>query len=299
MEKCIVVTGGNSGMGFETVKALAEAGHRVILTTRSKEKGEAALARLQKALPHARLDTVELDLEDFASVRHAAHQLRTLTKAIDVLILSAGIMTPPWGHTVDGYERQFQANYLGHFLLFQLVEDLVLASNDKRVISVSSLSSEKGVAGSVPDFQQISSIAADDYHAMTSYRESKLAQVLFTEALRQHLGARGLTAYAVHPGVANTNLFYRGSSPLGKALMQPLAWLGYLTGAIVTPKRGARTVVALAREAVSGDALYWANRKPRKANPLVDKPGQAGEPSLVEGLWAWSVAQASHAHPLR
>ncbi len=299
MEKCMVVTGGNSGMGFETVKALAAAGHRVIFTTRSPEKGLETREKVIQAVPGAKLDAVVLDLDDFASVRHAAHQLRLLTKAIDVLILNAGIMTPPWGHTVDGYERQFQANYLGHFLLFQLVEDLVLASNDKRVISVSSLSSEKGVASSVPDFQQLSTVGQESYVAMTSYRESKLAQVLFTKALRHHFAARGLTAYAVHPGVANTNLFYRGSSPLGKALMQPLAWLGYLTGAIVTPRRGARTVIALAREAVSGEALYWANRKPRPANPLVDKQGLTGEPTLAEALWAWSVSLVSHAHPLR
>jgi NAD(P)-dependent dehydrogenase (short-subunit alcohol dehydrogenase family) len=299
MEKCIVITGGNSGMGFETVKALASAGHRVIFTTRSAEKGKETLDKVRQAVPKALVETVEMDLEDLASVRHGAHQIRLLTKVIDVLILNAGIMTPPWGHTVDGYERQFQANYLGHFFLFQLVEDLVLASHDKRVISVSSLSSEKGTASSVPDFQQISTVVEEDYHAMTSYRESKLAQVLFTKALRHHFAARGLTAYAVHPGVANTNLFYRGSSPLGKALMQPLAWLGYLTGAIVTPQRGARTVIALAREAVSGEALYWANRKPRAANPLVDRQGLTGEPSLAEALWAWSISLFSHVHPLR
>jgi NAD(P)-dependent dehydrogenase (short-subunit alcohol dehydrogenase family) len=305
--KTALITGAYGDMGRETAKGLARAGYKVILTGRSAERCAEAADLVRRAVPRSEVEAVPLDLADFSSVAAGADRVRFLTDTLDALVLNAGVMATPWSHTVDGYELQFQVNYLGHFLLWKRLESLMAAAPmpsqaaasaqagaskadppqiAKRVVSVSSLSGEKGADRSVEDFARDARIGADGYNPMKSYRESKLAQMLFTRALRDRCRDKGIGAYAVHPGVVNTGLFYAGRSPLYKAAMQPLAWIGYLTGFIVPPAVGARTAIGLASGVLGGgtqeDAPYWAKEKPRPWNPIADDAALAG------GLWKWS-----------
>ena len=256
MKPCAFVTGGTSGLGWATVIALAQSGWRVIFSARSEQKGLLALAKLGALVKGAEAAWIPLDLEDFPSIRKAAHELRGLTKTIDVLLLNAGVKNPPWSLTADGYETQFQVNYLGHFLLFQLVQDLVLASPTKRVVSVASSSSDKATSNSLENFQLYARMAQETYDANQSFCESKLAQLLFTQALRVHFGGRGLTAYVVCP-----RLLFRQFD---------------------------QTALGLVQGSLSGPSLTWANKKPKTHHLAVDKPG------LPEALWDWSSSHFTH-----
>ena len=139
-------------------------------------------------------------------------------------------MTPPYSKTENGLETGIPGELLGHFYLFALLKNLLLNSKTKKVISISSLSSEKGANDKVVDFTRDIHCNESTYDAMKCYRESKLAQVLFTAELHNRFASEGLKSYAVHPGVVNTNLFYRQYNAFIKALIQPVAWLGYATG---------------------------------------------------------------------
>ena len=130
-----VVTGANSGIGFETARVLAERGATVILACRDVARGEAAAARISGPGPVA---TAPLDLSSLASVRAAAGQLHERYQRLDLLINNAGLMMPPYGTTQDGFELQFGTNHLGHFALTGLLLDLLLATAGSRVVTVSS-----------------------------------------------------------------------------------------------------------------------------------------------------------------
>jgi len=257
MKPCAFVTGGTSGLGWATVVALAQSGWRVIFSARSEQKGLLALAKLGALVKNAEAAWIPLQLEDFSSIRKAAHELRTLTKTIDVLLFNAGVRTTPWGLTGDGYETQFQVNYLGHFLLFQLVQDLVLSGPTRRVVNIASSDSKMATSSSLEDFQKYARVAQQGYSAKQSFRESKLAQLLFTQALRVHFGGRGLTAYVVYPKV-----MFRDSD---------------------------QTALALVQGRLSGPSLAWANKKPVGHNAAVERPG------LPEAVWDWSNAHFTQA----
>ncbi|MBN1241174.1 MAG: SDR family NAD(P)-dependent oxidoreductase [Spirochaetales bacterium] len=279
-----LVTGANSGMGRETALGLARAGREVIATVRDEAK--AAAFRDHFPVPSRLVGVEILELGDLASVRAAAARLIATGRIFDTLILNAGVMTPPYRRTVDGYESQFQANYLGHALLFRLLDEAGLVARDAKVISVSSLSGEKGRASTIAEFEAVATVGERDYDAMRSYRESKLAQTLWSRELHERYGER-LRSYAVHPGVVNTNLFYRSGGPIYKALMQPAAWLGYLTGFLSTPRRGASTVLRLALGDERRSGLYWAAKKPRTPNPLVE------DAALRAALRDWTIRATS------
>ena len=117
---------------------------------------------------------------------------------------------------------------------------------------------------------------------MKCYRESKLAQVLFTAELHNRFSSDGLKSYAVHPGVVNTNLFYRQYNALVKALIQPIAWLGYATGFFRTADKGAETTIYLATNSIQESGMYWADKKVRKHNPIAD------DKEFLKDFWVWS-----------
>lgn len=278
-----LITGANSGMGYETALSLGKLGHELILCTRSLEKGNAALYKMKQQDAAIKATVFSLDLASFQSVKAGAEKIKAAYPVIDCLIFNAGVMTPPYTQTEDGFELQFQANYLGHFYLFNLLKQSLLASATKKVISISSLSSEKGVNNSIEKYQLDARCSSDSYEAMKSYRESKLAQVLFTKELKRRFHEYILRSYAVHPGVVNTNLFYRNSSSLYPLLMKPLVWVGYATGKLVTPRKGAETSVYLAANTVDFTGLYWANKAIRTHNPIADQD------YFCQDFWDWSL----------
>jgi NAD(P)-dependent dehydrogenase (short-subunit alcohol dehydrogenase family) len=277
-----LITGANSGIGFETARALASHGHGLIITSRSLDSAQQAAQRIREETGTAVVHPLALDLNSFASIRDFAQQATAVFPVLDVALFNAGVMIPPYALTGDGFETQFQANYLGHFALYQLLRPSLLAAAAPKVISVSSLSSERGTCDTVDCFAALARVNEADYEPMASYRESKLAQILFTVALDRRDGPHGLRSYAVHPGVVNTDLFYRGRSSLFKAVARPLAWLGTVTGRLKTAAQGAETSVYLAANDILPSGEYWADEAVRPMNPI------ARDESLAHGLWVWS-----------
>jgi NAD(P)-dependent dehydrogenase (short-subunit alcohol dehydrogenase family) len=198
-----VVTGANTGLGFETARGLAARGASVVLAVRDVEKGKRAAARIAEAAPGADVTVQELDLTSLESVRAAAAELRAKHPKIDLLINNAGVMTPPKQTTRDGFELQFGTNHLGHFALTGLLLDLLLPVPGSRVATVSSLGHRFGAGIRFDDLQWERS-----YNPVAAYGQSKLANLMFTYELQRRLTAHGATTIAVaaHPGFSDTEL---------------------------------------------------------------------------------------------
>ncbi|MFI5506808.1 SDR family NAD(P)-dependent oxidoreductase [Mycobacterium sp. NPDC051804] len=196
-----VITGANTGLGYETATALAAKGAHVVLAVRNLDKGKDAARRIEQASPGARIDLQELDLTSLASIRDAAEQLKANHESIDLLINNAGVMFTPKTTTKDGFELQFGTNHLGHFAFTGLLLDRVLAAPGSRVVTVSSTG-----------HRLIDAIRFDDlqwergYNRFRAYGQSKLANLLFTYELQRRLQGTNTIAAAAHPGGSNTEL---------------------------------------------------------------------------------------------
>jgi NAD(P)-dependent dehydrogenase (short-subunit alcohol dehydrogenase family) len=197
-----VVTGANTGIGFEVARVLAARGARVILACRDVARAEQAAQRIRAAAPGAGLDVVRLDLGSLASVREAAGELRTMCGQIDLLVNNAGVMMTPQGVTADGFERQLGINHLGHFALTGLLLDRLAGVPGARVVTVSSNAHKSGEI----DFADLG--MRHGYKRDAAYGRSKLANLLFTYELQRRLAAAGAAAVALaaHPGLTRTQL---------------------------------------------------------------------------------------------
>jgi NAD(P)-dependent dehydrogenase (short-subunit alcohol dehydrogenase family) len=201
-----IVTGGNSGLGYDTAAVLAGKGAHVVLAVRNLDKGKEAVDRIKAANPNAVVALQELDLSSLDSVRKAAGELRAAHPRIDLLINNAGVMYVPTRETTrDGFEMQFGTNHLGHFALTGLLLDNLLSVDGSRVVTVSSNGHK---------FPLLADIYFDDiqfersYHRVKAYGQSKLANLLFTYDLQRRLKLKGVptVALAAHPGFADTEL---------------------------------------------------------------------------------------------
>ena len=197
-----VVTGANSGLGFETARTLAEKGATVVLACRNLALAGAAAERITTMTPGAAVEVAELDLASLASIRAAATRLLAGYDRIDLLINNAGVMWPAYGRTADGFELQFGINHLGHFALTGLLLDRVLATSGSRVVTVSSLMHKRGRI----NFEDLQS--ERKYRRGAAYGQSKLANLMFTYELQRRLVERGsgTIAVAAHPGSSRTGL---------------------------------------------------------------------------------------------
>ncbi|UOZ03226.1 SDR family NAD(P)-dependent oxidoreductase [Amycolatopsis sp. WQ 127309] len=202
-----VVTGANTGLGFETAQVLAERGASVVLAVRDVEKGKQAAARFGAG---ADVTVQELDLASLESVRTAAAELHTALPKIDLLINNAGVMYPPRQTTREGFELQFGTNHLGHFALTGLLLDLLLPVPGSRVVAVASIAHRLRAAIHFDDLQWENS-----YDRVAAYGQSKLANLLFGYELQRRLAPHGTTAaLAAHPGVARTELMRNSPAAL-------------------------------------------------------------------------------------
>jgi NAD(P)-dependent dehydrogenase (short-subunit alcohol dehydrogenase family) len=202
--KIAIVTGANSGIGYEMARALAHKKATVILACRDMDKGEAAVGQIAQEYPEAKAELLQLDLSDLASVRRFADQFTSHYESLDILINNAGIMRTPFGKTVDGFELQFGTNHLGHFALTGLLLDLISCTPQARVITVSSGGERFG--GEI-DFDNLN--GEKQYDPGAAYGQSKLANLLFTYELQRRLEDAGVDTIAVaaHPGwTKSTNL---------------------------------------------------------------------------------------------
>jgi len=199
-----LVTGANSGLGLESARALLARGARVVLACRTLAKAEQARQQLATGLgstpvaPSDRIEPLELDLADLASVARAADQLATRHTRLDVLLNNAGVMAPPRTLTRQGFELQFGVNHLGHFALTQRLLPLLLASDSPRVVQVTSGAQYFGQL----DFDDLQ--GERRYDRWKAYGQSKLANVVFAQELQRRYPQ--LRSAAAHPGLARTNL---------------------------------------------------------------------------------------------
>jgi NAD(P)-dependent dehydrogenase (short-subunit alcohol dehydrogenase family) len=214
-----VITGANTGLGFETAAALAAKGASVVLAVRNLDKGKEAARRIKQATPGAQVQLQELDLSSLDSIRAAADELRSNHESIDLLINNAGVMFTPKSTTKDGFELQFGTNHLGHFALTNLLLDRVLAATGSRIVTVSS-QGHRFVRGIRFDDLQ----ADRSYRRVGAYGQAKLANLLFTYELQRRLTGTNTIAVAAHPGGSKTELT-RNLPPLVAAatrLAEPL-----------------------------------------------------------------------------
>lgn len=257
MNKRVLITGGNSGIGFCTAQQLAGRGAEVVLACRDQTKGQAALARIKGGHPQARVRLFPLDLSDLVQVRGCARRLNDELDGIDVLINNAGVVPTRQQFTRDGFEMQIGVNYLAPVLLTHLLLPLLQQREDARVIHVASVAhwlgriNTKTWRGRRP------------YLVMDAYGQSKLANILFSDVLAQRLAGQSITSNALHPGGVDTPIF-RHVPDLAMKLIRPT---------LTTPEKAARLPVRMALDeefyGVTGgyfDAKGPAARSPRARN---------------------------------
>jgi NAD(P)-dependent dehydrogenase (short-subunit alcohol dehydrogenase family) len=279
-----VVTGANTGLGFETAKALAAHGASVVLAVRSLDKGERAAAAIAAATPDAGADVAvqRLDLSSLDSVRDAAGELVAAHDRIDLLINNAGVMYTPRSTTADGFELQFGTNHLGHFALTGLVLDRLLAAPGSRVVTVSSIGHR---IRSRIEFDDVA--APRRYSRVAAYGRSKLANLLFTYELQRRLAEAGAStiALAAHPGGSNTEL--ARNSP------RPLRVLNDAFGSLVTQSAamGALPTLRAATDpaAVGGQYYGPGGFRELRGHPVVVESSRRSHEADTQGrLWALS-----------
>ncbi len=271
--RTVVVTGGNSGIGFETAAALASMGARVLVTARNADKGRAAVAAITERLHgEVSVQLVVFDLADLASVRQGAAEILEQAPRLDVLVNNAGLVLTERAETVDGYEATFAINHLGPFLLTNLLLERLAGSTPARIVNVASTAhgaTRKGIP--FDDLQ-----TTGRYRGMRVYGQSKLANMLFTLELARRFEGRGVTANSLHPGTVRTGYGgdgdARGFLAFGIKIASPF---------FLSPAKGARTSVYLASspevEGVSGE--YFVKCKPRKPRRW------AQDPEAARRLW--------------
>jgi NAD(P)-dependent dehydrogenase (short-subunit alcohol dehydrogenase family) len=285
--KTVVVTGGNSGIGLETVEALAGMGARVIVTSRNADKGRAAVADIVQRLGgHAQVQLVVFDLADLSSVRRGAEEILELAPRLDVLVNNAGIVLTERRETVDGLEATLATNHLGPFLLTNLLLDRLNESAPSRIVNVASTAHNAARKGMPFDDLQ----SERRYRGMRVYGQSKLANMLFTIELARRLDGTSVTANSLHPGTVRTGYGAdgdaRGFLAFGLLISRPF---------FLSPAKGARTSIYLASspkvEGVTGE--YFVKCKPAKPRRW------AQDAVAAQRLWQVSEELVGLAAPAR
>lgn len=277
--KCFIVTGANAGLGFETSRALAARGARILLACRDEGRARDAMARIAAETPGANLAFIPLDQGDLASIRNAA-TLAMAEPRIDALVNNAGVMIPPLGHTRDGFELQFGVNHLGCFALTALLLPKLAQTPGSRVVITASLAHQYGRI----DWDDLN--ANKSYSATQRYADSKLANILFLFELDRRLRAAGspVIALGCHPGVAVTELGrHRLVTRIGFPLLRPIL-NGAAMGAWPTLQAAAATDV------VPGE--YYGPqqlREMRGPSAIARRTTQARDARQARRLWDMSV----------
>lgn len=265
-----IVTGANSGIGFETAKSLAHRGATVVMACRNMTKGEAALSAIREAAVGATVDLRALDLSSLSSVKSFAEGFLEDYDQLDMLINNAGVMMTPLSRTADGFELQLGTNHLGHFALTGHLLDRLTATVGSRVVNVSSIAHRMGKI----DFDNLN--AERSYKKVGAYAQSKLANLLFTQELMRRLQRQGheTVVTAAHPGWTATNLQADIASfrIMGKVIAQ-------------TPAMGALPTLyaATAPEAKTGG--YYGPRK------MMEWRGTPGPAKIAKRVHDQAVAQ--------
>jgi retinol dehydrogenase-14 len=276
MTRNVLITGGNSGIGYEMALAFAAQGDHVIIAARSESKSQAAIDRIKARYPASRVEALPLDLADFGDVDRCAVAVLKKMPTIDVLILNAGLYTMKLYTLANGYEAMMGIMHFGHFRLAQHLLEAVKAAKQGRIVVTSSMIHKLGKIDEA-------SFTRPQKHltGLHAYGQAKLANLLFTRELAQRLKGSNVTVNAFHPGAVATDIYRQLPD-----FMQPL-----IRATMVTPAQGADTAVWLATDPsltqVSGE--YFVGRKL--------KPGSKAsqDATLATKLWALSEAEMRRA----
>jgi WW domain-containing oxidoreductase len=266
--KKVIITGGNSGIGFAAATALAGQGAEVVLACRDQAKAETACDSISKTHPNASVSSLVIDLASFASIRGFADSLNW--SSIDVLVCNAGVFNMAYAETEDGFESTVGTCHYGHAYLVELLMDKIIASNEPRVVMVSS-ESHRHTRNIDFDKFPLSSATFSQYRA---YAQAKLCNALFARELHNRYNEKGLTALSLHPGNLVTTSF-GDNHPLSKLLFK------IASPFTKSPEQGAASIAFCAGhpEAKALSGSYIENCKVAKASAA------AKDRSLAEKLW--------------
>ena len=285
--KCYAITGGNSGLGLELCKILAGCGARVVITSRSPDKGEAAMNVVRDLHPEADLAMVQLDLSDLANVDRAAEELIQACPSLDAMVNNAGIMQTPALKTKDGFELQFGTNHLGHFRLNAKMFKHLDACG-ARIVPVSSIAHRFGQF-----FFDDPMFESRRYDPIVAYGQSKLANIVYGFELQRRLSERGSQCIAIpcHPGYAATNLQSTGVGLDGGSWV--FRSLYAVTNRMVAQSatKGAYPLALAAADPEAEAGAYYGPCGPGQAWGPVGKSRvakQAQDPDAAQKLWALS-----------
>ncbi len=258
----ILITGATDGIGKQTALELAERGFRVLVHGRSESSASRACAEILSLVPSATVETVHADLSSLAAVRDLATTVRRIAPHLHVLVNNAGVYMNEFRLSADGVEMTFAVNHLAHFLLTNLLLDVLRAGSPARVVTVSSVAHTRGAL----DLRDVN--AKPGFSPYGAYAASKLANVLFSNALARRTKGDGITSNALHPGVITTKLLKAGFNMTGASVQQ-----------------GAATSVFLASspqvEGVTG--RYFVDKRETASSPL------SHNERLQEELWLESA----------
>ena len=274
----VVITGANNGLGFETARYFAINGAQVFMTSRSEEKGKAAILKIKEETPNANVVLMSLDLASIKSIENFSLEMHKKKTKIDILINNAGIMAVPYALTEDGYESQIGVNHLGHFRLTALLWDLL--SDKARIVNLSSMAHKQGSL----NFKNFM-YEKGGYSSFGSYSRSKLSNLVYTIALGRRVAFSGshIVVVAAHPGVAKTGLF-----DTGKRSKFIQFFINLFLASVSSAEDGAKPTImaALDPQAISGN-FYGPDKK---TMVKLDTPKKiALSKQAQDDLWAYSV----------
>jgi NAD(P)-dependent dehydrogenase (short-subunit alcohol dehydrogenase family) len=253
-DKIVIVTGANSGIGFETALDLSKRKAHVILACRDMKKAQKSLDMIKKISKNRNVYVEKLDLASFESVKDFSNRILSKYDKIDILINNAGVAFCPKWLTQNNFEYQFQVNYLSHYLLTRLLLDKLVESSSiqspTRVINVTSILYKSGRI----DWDDINFNSHRKYDSGEAYKQSKLCNILFTSGLNEYVNShykndeKKINAYSVSPGIVLTNLGQHSknssiSKKIAYFLFYPLIWF-----LMKTPKQGAQSLIFCAVE---------------------------------------------------
>lgn len=282
--KVFIVTGANTGLGFESAKEFARKGAETILACRNKEKAAKAIERIKEEIPEGIVKFMQLDLGSLKSIHQFTESFKQQYSRLDVLLNNAGIMMDPYRTTEDGFESQVGINHLGHFALTGLLYDLIAKTAGARVVNVSSTGHRMGEM----DFDNFLYEDGKGYSRTGAYGRSKLANLLFTYELERRFKKANINAIAVaaHPGMSRTDLGRSGLLRMVRFFLYPLSTLMVQSAAM-----GALPEIrASVDPEVKGGDYYGPGRGERGGYPVRVESNEASH-NKEDAKKLWEVSE--------